>query len=150
MPIARLRPRLTLFGILRRGYFPPELPPPFNTDTFARAMAQTRLTRLPSDFSQTKNEWCDFVAYSLSRPGSLRRRLAISNPLPYFRLAKFIVGNQTALLRKAGESHLSQKQNSRTLSSPAVRIYMLFRLSNPCRPFRPVALEEFFPFQESP
>jgi hypothetical protein len=23
-------------------------------------------------------------------------------------------------------------------------------LNNPCRPFRPVALEEFFPFQESP
>src|SRR5207247_6773351 len=60
-----------------------------------------------SDFTQTKNEWCDFVAYSLSRPGSLRRRLAISNPLPYFRLAKFIVDNQTVLLRKAGESHLS-------------------------------------------
>ena len=28
---------------------------------------------------------------------------------------------------------------------------LLFRLSNPCRPFRrPVALEQFFPFQESP
>ena len=25
-----------------------------------------------------------------------------------------------------------------------------FRLSSPCRPFHPVALEEFFPFQESP
>jgi hypothetical protein len=107
MPIARLRPRLTLSGILSRGYFPPELPPPFKTDAFARAMAQTRLSRLPSEFTQLKNEWCDFVAYSLSRPGSLRRRLAIINPLPYFRLAKFIVDNQTALLRKAGESHVS-------------------------------------------
>jgi hypothetical protein len=56
-------------------------------------------------------------------------------------------------------------QNSRTLSSPAVRIHTVIPLSispeilrdfdrdglnNPCRPFRPVALEEFFPFQESP
>src|SRR5436190_21677794 len=45
---------------------------------------------------------------------------------------------------------LGKKQNSRTLSSPAVRIDMLFRLSNPCHPCRPEALEEFFPFQESP
>jgi hypothetical protein len=34
-------------------------------------------------------------------------RLAIINPLPYFRLAKFIVDNQTVLLRKAADSHLT-------------------------------------------
>jgi hypothetical protein len=28
-------------------------------------------------------------------------------------------------------------------------IVVSIRLSNPCRPCRPVALEEFFPFQES-
>jgi hypothetical protein len=33
--------------------------------------------------------------------------LAIINPLPYFRLAKFIVDNQTVLLQRAGDSHLS-------------------------------------------
>src|SRR5882724_399267 len=60
-------------------------------------------------------------------------------------------------------SILLLKQNSRTLLSPAVRIHTVIRLSpeilrgfgrdglnNPCRPCRPVALEEFFPFQESP
>src|SRR6266487_6212313 len=107
MPRVRLRPRLTVSAILSRGYFPPELPPPFKTQSFALAMASTRYSGLPSDFTKPKNEWCDLVAYSLSRPGSLRRRLAIVNPLPYFRLAKFIVDNQTALLRKADESHLS-------------------------------------------
>jgi hypothetical protein len=56
-----------------------------------------------------------------------------------------------------------RKKNSRTLSSAAAVIHLLFRLSpeilrgfgrdglnNPCRPCRPVASEEFFPFQESP
>src|SRR6266487_2255927 len=43
-----------------------------------------------------------------------------------------------------------RKANSRTLSSPAVRIHTVIRLSNPCRPCRPEASEEFFPFQESP
>src|SRR5438093_748116 len=107
MPIARLRPRLTLSGILRRGYFPPELPPPFKTESFATTMASMRASGLPSDFTSQNNERCDFVPYSLSRPGSLRRRLAIINPLPYFRLARFIVDNQSVLLRKAAESHLS-------------------------------------------
>src|SRR5207244_8584047 len=93
-------------GILSRGYFPPELPPPFKTESFAVAMAGTRQAGLPSDFTKAKHHWCDFVPYSLSRPGSLRRRLAILNPLPYFRLAKFIVDNQAVLLRKSAESHL--------------------------------------------
>src|SRR5438045_1572424 len=108
--MARLRisrPRLTISPLLRRDYFPPELPPPFKTESFASVMAATPSAALPSDFTKTQNDWCDFVSYSLSRPGSLRRRLAIINPLPYFRLAKFIVDNQAILLKKAGESHLS-------------------------------------------
>ena len=107
MPRQRRRARLTLSGILSRGYFPPELPPPFKTESFAVAMASMGPSSLPSDFTKLKNERCDFVPYSLSRPGSLRRRLAIINPLPYYRLAKFIVENQTLLLRKAADSHLS-------------------------------------------
>ena len=74
---------------------------------FAFTVALVGPSGLPSDFTKPKNEWCDFVPYSLSRPGSLRRRLAIINPLPYYRLAKFIVENQALLLRKAAESHLS-------------------------------------------
>src|SRR2546430_9535430 len=107
MPLPRRQRRLKLSEVLSRGYFPEELPPPFKTESFAITMASTQGSRLPSDFTKEKNERCDFVSYSLSRPGSLRRRLAIINPLPYFRLAKFIVANQAILLRKAAESHLS-------------------------------------------
>ncbi len=107
-------PRLTISGILARGYFPPELPPPFKTESFATVMESTAQAQLPADFTKAKNEWCDYVPYSLSRPGSLRRRLAILNPLPYFRLAKFIVDNQALLLRKAADSHLSLGKVVRT------------------------------------
>ena len=112
--MATPRTRVTLSGILTRGHFPAELPPPFKTASFASVMESTPQARLPADFTKTKNEWCDYVPYSLSRPGSLRRRLAIVNPLPYFRLARFVVDNQTLLLRKAADSHLSLGRVVRT------------------------------------
>lgn len=99
--------RLTLGALLGRGYFPPELPPPFKTASFANAVRLARTPSLPQEFTKQKNDWCGFVSYSLSRPGSLRRRLAIVNPLAYFRLARFIVANQQAILKKAGASDLS-------------------------------------------
>ena len=104
---APAKQRITVEGLLGRGYFPPELPPPFRTRSFASTIANTRLTALPQQFTQKKNEWCDFVAFSLSRPGSLRRRLALLNPVAYYRLAKFVVDHQQKLLKQATASHIS-------------------------------------------
>jgi hypothetical protein len=70
-------------------------------------MAGTSHDRLPEPFTKKQNEWCDLAVYSLSRPGSLRRRLGIVNPIPYFRLARFIVEHQTPLLKKASSSKLA-------------------------------------------
>jgi hypothetical protein len=98
---------LTVSGLLSGGYFPPELPPPFSTESFAAAVSNTRRSSLPEDFTKEENDWCEFASFSLSRPGSLRRRLAIVNPVPYFRLASFIASQQRILLRKAGASRLS-------------------------------------------
>src|SRR3977135_1364434 len=99
--------KLTLGALLGRGYFPPELPPPFRTVSCARSAWPRRLAFLPQELTKQKNDWCDFVSYSLARPGSLRRRLAILNPLAYFRLARFIVRHQHAILKKTGASDLS-------------------------------------------
>jgi Reverse transcriptase (RNA-dependent DNA polymerase) len=99
--------KLTLGALLGRGYFPPELPPPFRTASFAHSVRLARLASLPQELTKQKNDWCDFVSYSLARPGSLRRRLAILNPLAYFRLARFIVRHQHAILKKTGASDLS-------------------------------------------
>lgn len=92
--------KLTLKNLLAKGYFPRELPPPFNTKKFAKVVTTQGIT-LPADFTKTKGEWCAFTPYSLARPGSLRRRLAIINPLPFYRLAKEIVDNQKKLFKLA-------------------------------------------------
>jgi hypothetical protein len=99
------RPMLTLSGLLRRGYLPIELPPPFTTEPFSRAICHPDAANLP-DLKASKSR-CDYVAYSLARPGSLRRRLAILNPLAYYRLASAIVKHQAELLNKACCSKLS-------------------------------------------
>ena len=99
--------KLTLRALLARGYFPPELPPPFSTTSFAQAVGRPERVSLPEDFIKVKNDWCDITSYSLSRPGSLRRRLAIVNPIAYFRLARFVVEHEQMLLKKASSSNLS-------------------------------------------
>jgi hypothetical protein len=104
---ARAKPKLTLEGVLGRGYFPPELPPPFSTRSFAKVIGSTKAASLPQEFTQKKNKWCDFVAYSLSRPGSLRRRVALLNPVAYYRLTKFVVDHQQDLLKRGAASHIS-------------------------------------------
>ncbi len=70
-------------------------------------MTGTSFDSLPEPFTKSQNDWCELAGYSLSRPGSLRRRLGIVNPVAYFRLARFVVEHQTALLKKANSSRLS-------------------------------------------
>src|SRR5437870_9126154 len=99
-------PKLTLSGLLRRGYLPIELPPPFTTEPFSLAIRHPSAANLPDLRTSTKVR-CEYVAYSLARPGSLRRRLAVLNPLAYYRLASAIVKHQDELMRKACCSDLS-------------------------------------------
>ncbi len=97
-------PKLSLSALLSRGYFPVELPPGFTTSKFARAITVGK-DMLPEELTDAKKgKWCDYSAYSLARPALLRRRLAIANPIPYYRLAAAIVAHQDELLRKARAS----------------------------------------------
>ena len=100
-------PRLSLLALLQSGYFPVELPPPFQTKTFAFVVCDATAS-LPEEFTALKKgKWCEYSAYSLARPGSLRRRLAIINPIPFYRLASAIVEYQDELLEKARSSPLA-------------------------------------------
>ena len=92
--------KLTLRDLLAKGYFPRELPPPFTTVCFADAVVKAGKA-LPAEFTQTTPIWCAFTPYSLARPGSLRRRMAVLNPLAFYRLAKEVVAGQERLLRLA-------------------------------------------------
>lgn len=92
--------KLELTNLLGLGYFPDELPPPFTTKVFAEKVT-TKGIKLPIEFKQKKGKWCEYTPYSLARPGALRRRLAILNPLPFYRLSKEIVTHQNILFKKA-------------------------------------------------
>ena len=98
--------RLKLRDLLAKGYFPRELPPPFNSRLFADAVAKRRAL-LPVEFTKDKDTWCAFTSYSLARPGSLRRRIAILNPLAYYRLSTVVVANQDRLFRLAARSAIA-------------------------------------------
>ena len=95
--------KLELKDLLAKGYFPEELPPPFNSKDFSNKITAKGLN-LPIQFTEPKGKWCEYTSYSLARPGALRRRLAILNTLAYYRLSKEIVTHQKSLFKKASPS----------------------------------------------
>jgi hypothetical protein len=83
---------LTLFDMLDRGYFPKELPPPFNTTGFAQAVAGVGVT-LPPDTFKSRPNFSECCSHNLVRTGGLRRNLGIPNPKHFFRLADHVSKN---------------------------------------------------------
>ena len=78
-----------LIDLLSRGYFPKELPAPFNTRSFASAISTA--ATLPADFGKkhgNKIASAHLGRYSLARGGLFRRPLSICSPLHYFHLCK--------------------------------------------------------------
>ncbi len=80
--------------LLTRGYLPKELPPLFGSETLA-ALATN--AALPALFTQPKAKWSASLPHDLARPGGLRRRLSIPNPVNFFRLAAAFEQHQTVL-----------------------------------------------------
>jgi hypothetical protein len=102
---AALAPKteVTLHDLLARGYFPAELPPPFDTSTFADVATKPGAS-LPLEFTKKKHTWCDYTPYSLARPGNLRRRLAVIHPLAFYRLGSEVCKHQKTLFKMASPS----------------------------------------------
>jgi hypothetical protein len=75
-----------LYELLNRGYFPKELPPPFNTSSFAKAVSGTIFD---SHYAAFKGPAAaEYTPYNLARAGTLRRRLALINPILQFNLCR--------------------------------------------------------------
>lgn len=78
-----------LFQILQRGYFPKELPPAFNTYTFALNANDLK--------GHIQSGWSDkdarLIQCSIPKNGIGRRYVHVLHPLPYFFLAKYITEN---------------------------------------------------------
>ena len=83
---------LQLFDLLDRGYFPKELPPPFTTAEFAKAVAGATASVPVGTFS-SKQYYSECCVHNFVRTGGLRRNLGIPNPKHFFRLAEHVVKN---------------------------------------------------------
>ena len=101
-----------LKNLLQRGYFPSELPSPFETRSYARLLARPSLP--PSPYSYGKkgpNYSSRAFPYNLARRGKLRRALSIPNPVNFFHIASLVAEHWTDL-----ETHYSK--TSQSLSRP--------------------------------
>ena len=94
-----------LRDILSHGYFPKELPPSFETHSFA--MALTRNTALPSIFSDTRKT-AKSCNYNLAIAGGLVRKLTLVNPIPFFQLARCIAQRWKNIIKTIDRSKLSK------------------------------------------
>jgi hypothetical protein len=100
-------------ALLSRGYFPRELPPPFNSLTYGRYVKSLRTTPLPFDTTTKAYAKSRPEIYNLARAGSFRRELAILNPIHFAALCECIARNWSAIA-KLTESKIS-------LTSPTPR-----------------------------
>ena len=96
-----------LNDLLRRGYFPAELPALFSTISFARALS-TNAASLPTPMTAKKATWTEPAQHSFARVGRLRRRLTVPNPTNFYRLSASFEANK-APLRSIWHSSLFSK-----------------------------------------
>jgi hypothetical protein len=90
--------------LLEKGYFPEELPPPFNTILLAKYRASI-IKNFPADTNQypkTNNE-----IYSYPRIKHMRRNLAIPNPISQLHLSKLIADNWVEICKHLKTSKYS-------------------------------------------
>lgn len=97
-----------LRALLATGYFPEELPPPFNTQGLARYRQSigTAWAAVPGDYPRSAPEM-----YSGPRQRGWRRDFAIVNPVAQYHLAKLIAENWTEIAK-----HLSASYGAETLT----------------------------------
>lgn len=94
-----------LAALLGKGLLPRELPPLFSSATLAGLLGKPGS---PPDFSSPTAVWTQPLQHNLSRPGGLRRKLSIPNPVNYFRLARTFDANSAALAIHWAQSPYSQ------------------------------------------
>lgn len=109
--------------LLKRGFFPLELPPPFNTEDFAKF--QNSITKNWPNQDPPKTE---YERYSIKRIGYKRRSLAIVNPISQYHLSKHISDNWIKIRdhlrhsRVSLDSAIITDQAERAIDKPDFRL----------------------------
>lgn len=105
-----------LDSLLRRGYFPKELPPSFHTFDFANVLTTStppNVFDLDTGGKPSRRYTSLCAQHSLTRPGGSKRRLQVPNPINYHQLASLLDKNWQAII-----AHCNQSSSS--LSSPQI------------------------------
>lgn len=100
--------------LLARGFLPKELPPLFSS---MRLGGIVGAAEIPALFTQPKAKWSAPVQHDLARPGSLRRRLSIPNPVNFFRLTNAFEQHQGVLAAEWNKSPYSFTKPNLALNS---------------------------------
>ncbi|MBW4330037.1 RNA-directed DNA polymerase [Stakelama sp. CBK3Z-3] len=96
---------MRLRKLLRRGYLPAELPPPFTSDDFA-ASAVSFAGKW--DAVQIRKYWTAPEAYSIPRYGDARRKLALVNPVNQLYVSHIIAENWRDIRARVARSKTSE------------------------------------------
>jgi len=99
---------MNLTDLIKKGYFPQELPPPFNTDSFADKYTKVKEEwnkfdkSIKSTYTETK-----YISISIPKVGFSRRFLGIPNPIQFGALSEVICSNWDAIQSIYMQSKLS-------------------------------------------
>lgn len=105
LPTVPSTPQERLEILLRRGYFPAELPPPFTSEGFASAAASFEVSWAGADI---RKYWTTPESYSIPRYGHARRKLSLVNPINQLHIASLIAKNWPAIQQRLARSHISE------------------------------------------
>jgi hypothetical protein len=93
-----------LESLLTRGFLPREVPPLFSSMSLKETIGKA----MPPSFTGAKAKWTQPAQHNLARPGGLRRKLTIPNPVNFYRLANAFVNNWQLLHDKWSMSPYSK------------------------------------------
>src|SRR5438045_8617544 len=108
-----------LVDIVSRGYFPRELPPPFNSLSYGAYIKTLGSCRPPFDTTTRGFKTSRPEIYNLARAGSFRRELSILNPIHFAVLSECVAG-EWSNVAKLTESKLSLTSPTLTAEGRAV------------------------------
>lgn len=107
--------------LLSKGYLPSELPPIITSESLS--LLTKNPSSLSTGFTQKTPIKSNLVVHNLARVGGLRRKLAIPNPINFYRLSNVFVQHEKELSAIWSESSYSQTKptfdvfNRRALTS---------------------------------
>jgi hypothetical protein len=91
--------------LLRNGYFPSELPPPFTTQSYASHASDFAAKW---DGAKIRKFWTSPEHYTIPRYGQVRRKLSIVNPINQLHVAQLVAENWDTLRQRLERSKISE------------------------------------------